>query len=330
MTTHPVLAWAAVSALAVLMAGASALGLAVAYGGPSPIAALDSVNRPFESVDYRALPAVQRYSARDGAALAYRAYRPAAGGAPAGRVLLVHGSSASSRSLHPLAQALAAEGFSVAALDMRGHGDSGPRGDAAYIGQLEDDLEDFMRAVPHSGPQTLAGFSAGGGFALRVAGSTRQQMFDRYVLLSPYLRYDAPTAKPDNGAWVSVGMPRVVALTVLNLLGISQWNHLRVTEFALNEQARTFLTPGYSYTLAINFAPHRDYAADIAGAQGKMSIVAGADDELFHADRFAATFAAAGKTVPVRLVPGLGHINLTLQKAGHDAVAAACKTGNTL
>lgn len=116
--------------------------------------------------------------------------------------------------MHVLAQALAAQGYAVAALDLRGHGGSGVRGQAAYVGQLEDDLKDFMRALPYTGPQTLIGFSSGGGFALRFAGSQRQGLFDRYVLLSPYLHPQAPTSRPGDGGWVSVGLPRLVALAL--------------------------------------------------------------------------------------------------------------------
>jgi alpha-beta hydrolase superfamily lysophospholipase len=313
------------SILALALATGGALGFAIAFGGPAPVKALDSVNQPFSEISMDGLPPVQRFSARDGAALAYRFYpRAISSTDTTHRVVLVHGSSASSLSMHPLAQALAAQGFSVAALDMRGHGDSGPHGDVGYIGQLDDDLEDFMRSVPHTGSNTLMGFSLGGGFALRVAGGPRQQMFDRYVLLSPYLRHDAPTARAGDGGWVSVGVPRVIGLTLLNALGITQLNHLRVKEYALDTAARSRLTPYYSFALAGSFGPHDDYIADIAGAHGKVAVVAGTQDELFYADRFAATFAAAGNKVPVTLVPGLGHSSLTLQPAGHAAVVAAC------
>lgn len=204
---------------------------------------------------------------------------------------------------------------------MRGHGESGPRGQIAYIGQLEDDVEDFLRAVPHAGPQTLMGFSAGGGFALRFAGSTRQALFDHCVLLAPFLHQNAPTSRPDTGGWASVGVPRLVALSLLNQAGITRWNHLPVLRFALDEASQAGLTPSYSYALAMNFRPHEDYAGNIRHAQGSVCIVAGMDDELFHADRYAALFASAGKPVPVTLVPGTGHMGLTLQAHAVDVVA---------
>jgi pimeloyl-ACP methyl ester carboxylesterase len=309
-------------------AGIAGLAAAIAWGGPKDIAPLASINDPFKHVDYSGVPPAQHYTARDGTSLAWHGYRPALAMAETlqRRVVLVHGSSARGQSMHALAEALAAEGYAVAALDMRGHGASGPRGQAAYIGQMEDDIEDFLRAVPHAGPQTLMGFSAGGGFALRFAGSARQDLFDRYVLLSPFLHHNAPTSRPDSGGWVSVGLPRIIAVTALNQIGVTRWNHLPVLNYALSDVARELLTPSYSYTVATNFRPHDDYQSDIRNARGTVCIVAGQDDELFYADRFADLFAQAGKPVPVTLVPGVNHIGLMLDATAVRTVAQACKS----
>lgn len=313
----------ALAILAVLVLPLAGLA-AVAFGGPGPIAPLASINEPFARADFSGVPPASRFTARDGAPMAWLHY-PAAGNKPdARRIVLVHGSSARGRSMHVLARALADAGFDVAALDMRGHGDSGPRGQAAYIGQLEDDVEDFMRAVPHAGPSTLAGFSSGGGFALRVAGGTRQDLFDRYVLLSPFLHHDALTNRPNNGGWVSVGLPRYVGLALLTAAGITTWNSLPVLAFGLNDVAREFLTSSYSYTLATAFRPRNDYQGDIRNARWPLRIVAGRADELFDATRFAAVFEAAGRAVPVTLVDGVNHMGLTLDAAAVQAVARAC------
>lgn len=303
------------------------LAAAVVWGGPGAIAPLASINDPFRGVDFSKVPRARYYTARDGTRLAWHGYTPTPTptSTTSRRVVLVHGSSARGQSMHVLAQALAAEGYAVAALDMRGHGDSGPRGQIGYIGQLEDDLEDFMHAVPHAGPQTLMGFSSGGGFVLRFAASPRQALFERYVLLSPFLHHNAPTNRPGNGGWVSVGLPRILALTALNRIGIARWNDLPVLRFALNEQARHILTPSYSYALATNFRPHDDYLNDIRNAQGRLCIVAGREDELFQAERFAGVFESAGKTVPVTLVPGVNHMGLTLDAAAVRTVARSCK-----
>jgi alpha-beta hydrolase superfamily lysophospholipase len=302
-----------------------AFASAVAFGGPAKAAPLASVNEPFAKVDFSAVPAASHYPARDGTALAWLHYPAAGAQAPNGRrIVLVHGSSGRGQSMHVLAQGLAQAGFSVASLDMRGHGDSGPRGHAAYVGQLEDDVEDFMKAVPHAGPSTLLGFSSGGGFALRLAGGSRQQLFDRYVLLAPFLRHDAPTNKPGNDHWAAVGLPRMIALTVLNRFGVDAWGDLPVLNFALDEAASPFLTPSYSFTLATAFGPGADYRDDVRNARGDVRLVAGSADELFDAPRYAEVLAAAGRAVPVTLVPGVNHIGLTLEPAAVAAVVRAC------
>ena len=77
---------------------------------------------------------------------------------------------------------------------------------------VKDRGADFVtvlrKAVP-SAPLTLVGHSSGGGFGLRVAGSPIQNLFERTVLLAPYLGYDAPSTRRDSGGW-----PRGRACTI--------------------------------------------------------------------------------------------------------------------
>ncbi|MBB6562145.1 acetyl esterase/lipase [Acidovorax soli] len=74
----------------------------------------------------------------------------------------------------------------------------------------------------------------------------------------------------------------------------------------------------------MNFRPQADYLGDIRQARGQLSIVAGQDDEVFHADRYAPLFAQAGRPVPVAVVPGTSHIGLVLEPRAVQAVAQAC------
>lgn len=296
---------AALVALVVLIAAA------IAFGGPRPIAPMASINNPFDKVDFSDVPSVLRYTAQDGAALAYRRYAPAAG-VERGSVVLVHGSSASSRSMHSMAKAFASAGYAAYALDIRGHGESGRKGQIGYVGQLEDDLAAFMKAVAPRQPATLVGFSSGGGFVLRVAGGPRQDQFQSYLLLSPYLGHDAPTSRPASGGWVSVGIPRFVGISVLNRVGIHRFDDLPVLAFGLNEKARAILTPEYSYALTVNYGPHADYVADMKAVRRPCALIAGDADEAFHADRFEPLLRAQGRDWPVTLLPGVGHIPLTL------------------
>jgi alpha-beta hydrolase superfamily lysophospholipase len=223
----------------------------------------------------------------------------------------------------PLAQGLEAAGFIVYALDMRGHGESGRKGQIAQIGQLEDDLEDFIHAVRPAGPRLLVGFSAGGGFALRFAADARRRMFDAYLLLAPFLSQNASTYRPASGGWASVGLPRIFGLVVLNRLGFTGLNHLPVTAYSLAPEAEALLTPRYAYALAMNFRPHNDYQADIARANVPMEVLVGDSDDQFHADRFAAEFSAASPKVAVTIVPGVGHVGLTLGPSAIDATVQA-------
>ena len=310
-----------VSSLGVL---AALLTLVLVFGGPRSLPPMASINDPFRDVDFSGLPPLTPYTARDGARLVFRAYASRTDPAK-GSVVLIHGSSARSNSLHPLAQSFAQAGYSAYALDVRGHGESGTKGQIAYIGQLEDDLEDFLHAVQPPSKSVLLGFSSGGGFALRFAASDRQNMFDRYLLLAPFLHQDAPTSRPTAGGWVATGIPRIIGLTFLNRLGMTQLNSLPVLAFALGAEARQFLTPTYSYALAMNFRPHNNYRADIVAAERPLQVLVGEDDELFYAEQFSAVFQAAGKPATVQTLPGVDHIGLTLKPAAIQAVIAAAE-----
>lgn len=310
------------SAVRSLVVVSCVAGLAIAFGGPAQPPAMSGINKPFKDIDYSDLPAVKQFVSREGSSLAFREY--AASREPdRGSVVLIHGSSARSNSMHVMARAFARAGYSTYALDMRGHGDSGPKGHIAYIGQLEDDIEDFMQSGKHTGPSTLVGFSSGGGFVLRFAASDRQKLFANYLLLSPFLGQEAPTYRPNAGGWVSVGLPRAIALTALNTIGITAFNDLPVTNFALDEKAKEFLTPYYSFALAQNFRPRRDYRADIRSANQPMEILVGRDDEAFYAERFPAVFSQEGKSVPVTVIPKIGHIALTLDPIAIEAALSA-------
>lgn len=54
-----------------------------------------------------------------------------------------------------------------------------------------------------------------------------------------------------------------------------------------------------------------------------MEVLAGQDDEAFHAERFAEVFRAEGKSVPVTIIPKVGHIALTLNPAAIQAAVSA-------
>ena len=296
--------------------------LAIGMGGPASPPPMDSINRPFQAVEEAGLPPLSHYTARDGNVLAFRHYRARAD-SPKGSVVLLHGSAASSRSMHALARAFMQAGYSVYALDVRGHGDSGAKGQITYVGQLEDDLQDLVRAVTPADPMTLVGFSSGGGFVLRVAGSRRQTLFDSYLFLSPFISQEASTYRSDSGGWISLGLPRYIALTMLDRLGVTVFNHLPVMRFAVGEAPAAFLTRAYSFNLARNYRPRPDFRKTIASMKQPARLLVGMDDEVFHSDRFEAVFKAAGNPVPITRLPGVNHVGLILEPGAQQAAVEA-------
>jgi len=270
---------------------------------------LASISDTVRAVDRSTMPGLERFLARDGTTLAYRHY-PARAASTGRAAILVHGSSGSSVAIHALADALGARGVESFAVDIRGHGASGMRGDIGYLGQLEDDLADFValvrKSVP-SAPLTLIGHSSGGGFTLRVAASPIQNLFARTVLLAPYLGYDAPTNRPNSGGWASPDLPRIIALRTLREIGITCCDALPVLAFAVPPNSEKILTSTYSARLLRNFATS-GYRSDLAAAKMPVTVFSGADDELMLADKYAEAIHAVKPSVDVKLIEGVNHM----------------------
>jgi hypothetical protein len=95
-------------------------------------------------------------------------------------------------------------------------------------------------------------------------------MFERTVLLSPMLGIRAPTVKPEGQAWAKPFIPRILALALLNGIGIHVFDHLPVLAFAIAPRQANILTSHYSFLLMGAFAT-TDYAADLRNAASPMS-----------------------------------------------------------
>ena len=281
---------------------------------------LTSISKTAGAVDRSTMPGLDRFHARDGTELAYRHY-PARAPATGQIAIAVHGSSGSSVAVHALADALAGRGVETYAPDMRGHGGSGTRGDIVYLGQLEDDLSDFVveiRKTYPAAPLTLIGHSSGGGFALRVAGSPIQNLFVRTVLLAPYLGYDAPSSRQNAGGWASPDLPRFIGLSVLRRLGIVCCEQLPTVAFAVGPNTSAILASTYSYRLMRNFGITRDYRDDLAAAGKPVAVFAGAADELMFPDKYSEAFSPRAA---VRLIDGVNHMGIVSDPAAVSAIA---------
>ena len=278
------------------------------------------------------LPATSTFKARDGASLPYRRYP----GAPGRFIILVHGSGWHGMQFHVMAKRLAAASFgTVIVPDMRGHGENPTRrGDVDHIGQLEEDIADLiavLRAEVDAAPHiVLGGHSSGGGFVVRFAGGPYGDMADAFVLMAPFLKYNAPTTRPNSGGWARPATRRIIGLTMLDAVGVTALNHLPVISFAM---PRTVLdgplghtaTTSYTHALNTSFAPRSDYTADLKAMTKPFLLVAGVDDEAFFADRYEQTIAPHAPSGAYVILPGLGHLGVVTDEAAITAVEAFLK-----
>jgi alpha-beta hydrolase superfamily lysophospholipase len=309
-----------------VLSGVGAVALVIAALVAVPVVRppeLGSISQARGTVDLSALPNIERFQARDGTMLGFRHYAarsPATGRA----AIVIHGSSGSSGgAIHAVSAALAAHGVETYAIDIRGHGVSGTRGDIAYVGQLEHDLADFVAVVRKSAsaPLTLVGHSAGGGFALRVAGSPIQNLFERTVLLAPYLGYNAPTNRPNSGGWASAAIARIVGLSLLRAIGIDCCEALPVLAFAVPPNSEKNLVPTYTDRLMRNFATHRDFRSDLAAVTKPLTIISGAADELMLADKYVEAVRGVTPPVEVKLIDGVNHMGIVSSPAAVSIIA---------
>ena len=313
------------------LTSAGILSLAIAGLLAAPLSqppALASIHAGAVAIGDTARPALSRFQARDGTSLAYRLY-PARNGATDRLAILVHGSSGSSADMHAVARALADSGVAAAAIDTRGHGASGTRGDIGYIGQLDDDLADLIGELRPQYPAarlTLIGHSSGGGFTLRIAGEPAGKLFDRFVLLAPYLGYSAPTNRPSEGPgrWADADIPRILALMFLRSLGIDWGQSLPVIAFA-NAPAARNVTSRYSYRLLANFGPPQDWKGAFEAASAPIDVIEGEKDELMDAPKYADALKPFGSKVHLALLADVDHMGAVRERSALAAIITAVK-----
>ena len=310
--------WLGIGAGTLLFVFALALAGAIAFGTAEPQRPV-----PPRQLGLTGLPPLSRYAARDGTRLVYRVYPGARGDI----AVLIHGTATESSVMNALARTLNAEGVTVYAPDLRGHGSSGARGDIAYVGQLDDDLADLvgtLRTAQPRGKITLVGFSGGGAFVMRVAGGPYGKLFDRFIVIDPAIVYPSPIARPNAGGWATPYLPRIVGLIVLDRIGLHAFDGLTTIAFAV-PPGHPNLTGHYSFRLMMNLNS-ADYFAELERTKKPMALVAGAADDQFYADRYATYLKPAKPDLRITLVPGLDHVDMIMKPAALAAVRQAYDT----
>jgi alpha-beta hydrolase superfamily lysophospholipase len=263
--------------------------------------------------DYSSLPELKSFTARNGTPLAYRHYSSDSDRI----VILLHGAGWHSRYFLPLAEFISSEGLAqVYTPDLRGHGLTPERrGDIDYVDQLEDDLADLIAIIRKDNPESMlivGGHSSGGGLAIRFAGSQYGQKAHAYLLMSPFLKYNAPTTRLNSGGFAMPYTGRIIGLVMLNNVGVRWFNYLTVMKFNMPERARDGTeTLSYSYRLTTAYAPH-DYEKDLSAITQPLLVVAGTKDETMIYCQYEPVISQYA-TVRVKLLPGVSHMGIVVR-----------------
>jgi hypothetical protein len=105
---------------------------------------------------------------------------------------------------------------------------------------------------------------------------------------------------------------RIIALSILDRFGISAFDGLPAVNFAIppGESNRTY---SYSFRLLQAFGlPLRGWEDRIRVIDRPTSVLVGADDDLFFADKFAGVFTGLNPSIPVHVTPGVDHMGMVL------------------
>lgn len=280
------------------------------------------------TMDMRDLPALRRFAASDGAAIAYRTYP-----GPARRhLVLVHGSACFGDQLHLLASHVARSGLAtVHTLDMRGHGQTVAHGhDPARFALDVGEFAARLREEPGDPAVIVGGHSAGGGLVLQVARGPHAAAVSGWLLLAPYLRIDSDTVRPYFGGWLAkVHRLRLTAIMAANLLGIRRFNDRVVARF---EREACLHDPRFvrewSFATTFGFGPGAapERARRRIGEDAPVLLVSGDRDECFVSERYPAALAKIAPHGEVRMFAGLGHWDVLVDQAVLDACSRWIET----
>jgi pimeloyl-ACP methyl ester carboxylesterase len=283
---------------------------------PSEISGSDTISFKFASKPTQQdVIALSNYTARDGTELGLRHYPVKSKTAPL--VIILHGSGWHGGGYTDLARYLSANGdFEILLPDLRGHGPTPQtRGDVAYIGQFEDDLDDLIKLYKGAEQKViLIGHSSGGGLLIRFAGSKYGSTLDKAVLMAPFLKYNAPTIRENAGGWAHPLTRRIIGLSMLNNVGITAFNEMQVLQFnfpksVLEGPNEHTATQSYSYRLNVSYAPRDDYLKDVASLPEFLLLV-GDNDDAFIATRFEPTLKSVTGNGKYEILKNANHLQI--------------------
>lgn len=271
--------------------------------------------------DYSEIPDLVKYQARDHAKLAYRYYPSSSNNL----LIILHGSGYHSRYLYKLAKNISHHHIAqVVTPDLRGHGPQAlKRDDVDYIGQLDDDLDDFVKfCIATYRPKKIfiTGHSSGGGLALRLMGNQTRHQADGYILLAPYFAHDAPTTN-QKSHWAQPALFKVIFAHMLNGFGLHWLDHAVTIEFNLPQKYRDGSeTLAYTHALITSLSPS-DYEKDLKNTTKKTLVLIGENDEAMNASEYRKVLSQ-NSSIELTILPRVNHMGIVINEHSTELIGA--------
>jgi pimeloyl-ACP methyl ester carboxylesterase len=231
-------------------------------------------------------------------------------------LVLAHGMGDSREAYRFLTPLLVEAGYRVAAVDLRGHGESS----VGWAGHTRTDIAgDLIRLVEHlGGPAILVGHSIAGG-AVTIAAAEAPHLVTAIVELAPFTRKQSLSSGDLRIPAYRRGMRHLLGMTLLGSAG--QWLRyldvaypgVRPADHAARlERIRAMLAePGRMRALqAMGKTPPVDAGARLADVRCPVLVVQGAADCDWADPR------AEGEAIVADLPAGLGRLAM-IDGAGH-------------
>jgi pimeloyl-ACP methyl ester carboxylesterase len=130
------------------------------------------------------------------------------------------------------------------------------------------------------------------------------------ALLAPFLKHDAPTARPASGGWARPRVPVIVGLSLLNALGVHRFDDRIVITFDMPEEVRDGTeTLAYTHRMNVALAP-KSYRRELAALVVPLLVLVGEEDEAFRAEAYTETITRDAPSAQVELLPGVSHLGI--------------------
>lgn len=274
----------------------------------------------FDRIDDDALPDRTTYAAPDEPFPEYRLYEA---DDPDIALILLHTAVFDSRTLEPLASALAEANVAhVFTPELRGHGpDPETQGDVAFHSQLEDDIKHLTDHVEVRFPDlkiVVGGHGTGGGVVVRFAVRPFGELADGFLLLAPYLGRDAPTTQPAMGGWANFYGDRIFLLRVAAGFGL-EWNmDMTTVDYEIPDGLWDGTeTLEHTYRLMDSYTP-ADGATEQLLDRPTLTVV-GTDDETAAPEAYDKQVGSE-QFQTVEVIDGASYFDLTLTEAAVDTI----------